>query len=77
MALGNSVGVLGLNGDFFKKFLEFLSELIYGDDLCVFLAVLFTKGLLHDRGARFYYWQDFLSHVQKMGWILVGNPLFE
>jgi hypothetical protein len=55
VALGNSVGVLGLNGDFFKKFLEFLSELIYGDDLCVFLAVLFTKGLLHDRGARFYY----------------------
>ena len=71
MALGDSVGVLGLNGEFFEDFFEFLSEFVDGDDFAVFFAVLFAKGLLHEHGALVLNRQEFLSHAQKMnelGW---------
>jgi hypothetical protein len=66
MALGDSICVLGLDGEFFKELLELLSKLSDGDDLNIFLLNgLFSESFFHDRGAHILNGLEFFPHFER------------
>jgi hypothetical protein len=74
MALGDSICVLGLDGELFEELFQLLSKFIDGDDFNIFfIDVLLSESLFHDHGAHVLNGLKFLSHFK--GQVLINNCL--